>query len=46
MLLGWVSASIIGMRLILKVGYRRLGLTGTALFATGAFLMTRAPARF
>jgi MFS family permease len=40
MLLGWVSASIIGMRLILKVGYRKLGLTGTMLFATGAFLMT------
>jgi EmrB/QacA subfamily drug resistance transporter len=39
MLLGWVSASIIGMRLILTVGYRRLGLVGTSLFATGAFLM-------
>jgi MFS family permease len=35
-----VSASIVGMRLILKVGYRRLGLTGTSLFAAGAFLMT------
>jgi EmrB/QacA subfamily drug resistance transporter len=40
MLLGWVSASIVGMRLILRVGYRRLGLIGTSLFATGAFLMT------
>jgi EmrB/QacA subfamily drug resistance transporter len=40
MLLGWVSASIIGMRLILTVGYRRLGLIGTTIFASGAFLMT------
>jgi EmrB/QacA subfamily drug resistance transporter len=40
MLLGWVSASIVGMRLILRVGYRRLGLIGTSLFAMGAFLMT------
>jgi len=40
MLLGWVSASVIGMRLILTVGYRRLGLIGTTLFATGTFLMT------
>lgn len=40
MLLGWVVASIIGMRLILIVGYRRLGLIGTTLFVTGAFLMT------
>jgi len=40
MLLGWVTASIIGMRLILTVGYRKLGLIGTSLFATGAFLMT------
>ncbi len=40
MLLGWVSASIIGMRLILKVGYRKLGLVGTTLFVIGAFLMT------
>jgi MFS family permease len=40
MLLGWVSASVIGMRLILTVGFRRLGLIGTSLFVTGAFLMT------
>jgi len=40
MLLGWVTASVIGMRLILTVGYRRLGLIGTTLFASGAFLMT------
>ena len=41
MLLGWVTASIIGTRLLLKVGYRRLAITGTALLATGAFLMSR-----
>jgi len=40
MLLGWVTASIIGMRLILTVGYRKLALAGTTLFVTGAFLMT------
>ena len=40
MLLGWVTASIIGMRLILTVGHRRLGVIGTTLFVTGAFLMT------
>jgi MFS family permease len=40
MLLGWVSASITGMRLILTVGHRRLGLIGTTLFASGAFFMT------
>ncbi|MCR4299513.1 MAG: MFS transporter [Gallionella sp.] len=40
MLLGWVTASIIGMRLIMTVGYRKLGLIGTSLFVMGAFLMT------
>lgn len=40
MLLGWVSASIVGMRIILKVGHRKLGVVGTSIFATGAFLMT------
>lgn len=40
MLLGWVTASIIGMRLIMTVGYRRLGVIGTSVFVTGAFLMT------
>ncbi|HEY2981136.1 MAG TPA: MDR family MFS transporter [Anaerolineales bacterium] len=39
MLLGWVSASIIGTRILLRVGYRRLGLAGTALFSVGALLM-------
>ena len=40
MLLGWVTASVIGMRLILRIGHRRLGVIGTSLVATGAFLMT------
>lgn len=42
LLLGWVTASIIGTRLMLVVGYRRLGLIGTAAFTIGAFLMTLA----
>ena len=41
MLLGWVTASIIGTRLILTVGFRRLGVVGTSLFATGALLLSR-----
>jgi len=40
MLLGWVTASIIGTRLLLTVGYRKLGLIGTATFTVGAFLMS------
>lgn len=40
MLLGWVVASIIGMRLIMTVGHRKLGVVGTSVFATGAFMMT------
>jgi EmrB/QacA subfamily drug resistance transporter len=40
MLLGWVTASITGMRLIIKVGYRTLGRIGTSLVAIGALLMT------
>ena len=42
LLLGWVTASIIGTRLMLRVGYRRLGLIGTAAFTVGAFLMSQA----
>ena len=41
MLLGWVTASIIGTRMLLKIGYRRLAITGTALLVIGAFLMSR-----
>jgi EmrB/QacA subfamily drug resistance transporter len=42
MLLGWVTASIIGTRLMLKVGYRRLGLAGTASLTVGSLLMSQA----
>jgi EmrB/QacA subfamily drug resistance transporter len=41
MLLGWVVASIIGTRLLLKVGYRRLAIIGTSSLVVGAFLMSR-----
>lgn len=40
MLLGWVGASIVGTRILLRVGYRSLSVIGTALFTVGAFLMT------
>jgi EmrB/QacA subfamily drug resistance transporter len=42
MLLGWVTASIIGTRLLLRVGYRRLGMIGTASLTVGSFLMSQA----
>ena len=42
LLMGWVTASIIGTRIMLSVGYRRLGLIGTATFVVGAFLMSQA----
>jgi EmrB/QacA subfamily drug resistance transporter len=42
MLLGWVTASIVGTRLMLTIGYRKLGLIGTAAFTVGAFLMSTA----
>ena len=41
MLLGWVLASIFGTRVLLKVGFRRLAILGTALLVIGAFLMAR-----
>ena len=44
MMLGWVIASIVGTRILLKVGYRRLAISGTALLALGAFLMSRSDA--
>jgi len=44
MLLGWVAASIIGTRIMLKVGFRQLALLGTSLLTVGAFLMSRAHA--
>jgi EmrB/QacA subfamily drug resistance transporter len=42
MLLGWVAASIIGTRLLLIIGYRKLGIIGTISFTVGAFLMSGA----
>ena len=44
MLLGWVGASIIGTRLLLKVGYRRLAILGTSFLVIGSFLMSRVDA--
>jgi MFS family permease len=44
LLLGWVASSIIGTRLLLKVGYYRLVLIGTSLLVIGAFLMSRVDA--
>src|SRR5215208_3345772 len=44
MLLGWVFASIVGTRLLLKVGYRRLAIVGTAFLVIGSFLMSRVDA--
>ena len=41
MLLGWVTASIIGTRLLLTIGYRKLAISGTSLLVVGAFLMSR-----
>lgn len=40
MLLGWVSASIVGSRLLLRVPFRTMGLLGTGLLAVGTFLLT------
>jgi EmrB/QacA subfamily drug resistance transporter len=40
MLLGWVGASIVGTRLLLRVGYRKLAILGTGTLVVGAFLMT------
>ena len=42
MLLGWVTASIIGTRLMLRIGYRTLGLAGTAALTLGSALMSQA----
>jgi EmrB/QacA subfamily drug resistance transporter len=44
MLLGWVTASIIGTRLLLTVGYRKLAILGTSSLVIGSFLMSRADA--
>jgi MFS family permease len=41
MLLGWVLSSIIASRLLLRISYRTLVITGMAIFLVGAGLMTR-----
>lgn len=40
-MLSWVLASIVGMRLLLQVGYRRVAVIGMVLLTGGALLMTR-----
>lgn len=39
LLLGWVTASIIGTRLLLRTGYYKLAITGTTLLFVGAILL-------
>ena len=39
LLLGWVTASIIGTRLLLRTGYYKLAITGTSLLFAGAVLL-------
>lgn len=41
LLMGWVFASIIGARILLKVGYQRLTIFGTSMLVIGAFFMSR-----
>ena len=41
MMLGWVVASFVGGRLLLKVGYRTLALTGMVLLTLGSFLVSQ-----
>jgi hypothetical protein len=40
-MLGWVTASITGSRLLLRVGYRALATAGMASLTVGALLMSR-----
>ena len=40
LMLGWVGASIVGSRLLLRVGYRTLALIGMSLLTIGTLLMT------
>jgi EmrB/QacA subfamily drug resistance transporter len=41
MMLGWTCASIVGSRLLLRLSYRTLALTGMGLLTLGAGLMSR-----
>ncbi|MGB8646632.1 MAG: MDR family MFS transporter [Anaerolineae bacterium] len=40
-LLGWVGASIIGSRLLLRMGYHRIAIVGMVILTIGAALMAR-----
>lgn len=44
LLLGWVAASIVGTRLLLRVGYYKLAITGTSLLLIGSALLSQADA--
>jgi EmrB/QacA subfamily drug resistance transporter len=41
LLIAWVLASIVGSRLLLRMGYRTLALIGMVMLTIGAFLMSR-----
>ena len=41
MMLGWVGASIVGSRLLLRFGYRTIALAGMGTLVVGTFFMTR-----
>jgi EmrB/QacA subfamily drug resistance transporter len=41
LLISWVVASIVGSRLLLRIGYRTLAVTGMVLLTIGSFLMSR-----
>jgi len=41
LLISWVVASIVGSRLLLRMGYRTLAVTGMVLLTIGSFLMSR-----
>jgi Na+/melibiose symporter-like transporter len=45
LLLGWVGSSIVGSRLLLRIGYRTLALIGMASLTLGTFMMTRIDAQ-
>ncbi len=42
MMLGWVTASVIGGRLLLRIGYRTVALAGMVMLTLGAFLVSQA----
>lgn len=44
LLLGWVAASIVGTRLLLRIGYYKLAIIGTSLLLIGSALLSRSNA--